>query len=477
MTKGDLVKISDYIYEIPRRGDMLVPGRIYISDRLLEGVEDGAIEQIRNVASLPGIVGFSIGMPDIHWGYGFPIGGVAAFDAQNGVITPGGIGFDINCGVRVMLTHLTWKDVEPRLEVLLSKIYDKVPAGVGAESDLKLKRVDMERVLKYGARWAVENGMGLEQDLEAIESGGMMPDADPDEISDRAFQRGKKQLGTLGAGNHFLEIQVVEKVFRPDIADSWGLRTGDVVVMIHTGSRGLGHQVATDWIRTITYAMKRYGIKVRDRQLAAVPFASDEGQAYFRAMAAAANFAWANRQIIMHRVREVFRKIFGLPADELPLLYDVAHNIGKLETHTFDGQDRLLIVHRKGATRAFPAGHPELSKRFQNTGQPVLMPGDMGTASYVLVGLPDAMKLSFGTSAHGAGRVLSRRQALKRWRGEDIVDRLERQGVLVKAASRRTVAEESPDAYKDIDEVVRVIERLGIAGKVSRHIPKGVVKG
>ncbi len=477
MAPDKLVKISEYIYEIPQQGDMLVPGRVYISEKLLEGVEDGALEQVKNVASLPGIVGFSIGMPDIHWGYGFPIGGVAAFDAKDGVITPGGIGFDINCGVRIMLTPFSWDDVEPRLDVLLSKIYAKVPAGVGAESDLKLKRVDMERVLKYGARWAVENGMGFAEDLESIESGGMMPDADPDEVSDRAFQRGKKQLGTLGAGNHFLEIQVVERVFRPDIAERWGLRPGGVVVMIHTGSRGLGHQVATDWIKTITYAMKRYGIKVKDRQLAAVPFASDEGQAYFRAMAAAANFAWANRQIIMHRVREAFKSVFGISASELPLLYDVAHNIGKLERHVWQGSERLLIVHRKGATRAFPAGHPELSDKFKDTGQPVLMPGDMGTASYVLVGLPKSMELSFGTSAHGAGRILSRKQALKRWRGEEVVNRLSRQGILVKAVSRRTVAEESPEAYKDIDEVVKVIERLEIAGKVSRHVPKGVVKG
>ncbi len=477
MAPDKLVKISEYIYEIPQQGDMLVPGRVYISEKLLEGVEDGALEQVKNVASLPGIVGFSIGMPDIHWGYGFPIGGVAAFDAKDGVITPGGIGFDINCGVRIMLTPFSWDEVEPRLDVLLSKIYAKVPAGVGAESDLKLKRVDMERVLKYGARWAVENGMGFAEDLESIESGGMMPDADPDEVSDRAFQRGKKQLGTLGAGNHFLEIQVVEKVFRPDIAERWGLRPGGVVVMIHTGSRGLGHQVATDWIKTITYAMKRYGIKVKDRQLAAVPFASDEGQAYFRAMAAAANFAWANRQIIMHRVREAFKSVFGISASELPLLYDVAHNIGKLERHVWQGSERLLIVHRKGATRAFPAGHPELSDKFKDTGQPVLMPGDMGTASYVLVGLPKSMELSFGTSAHGAGRILSRKQALKRWRGEEVVNRLSRQGILVKAVSRRTVAEESPEAYKDIDEVVKVIERLEIAGKVSRHVPKGVVKG
>ncbi len=472
-----LKEINKFVYEVSKEGNMRVPARLYVSSRLLEAVENGAITQLKNVATLPGIVKYAIGMPDIHWGYGFPIGGVAAFDVKDGVITPGGIGFDINCGVRLLLTPLTWTDVESRLDRVLSAIFNTVPAGVGAESDLKLKRVDMERVLRFGARWAVENDMGLPEDLDRTENRGEMIEADPDEVSAKAFDRGKKQLGTLGAGNHFIEIQVVSDIFMPDVARKWGLFANQVVVMIHTGSRGLGHQVATDWIKMVAYAMKKYGIKVPDPQLAAVPYSSKEGMAYFSAMAAAANFAWANRQIIMHRVRKAFVKVFALSYDEMPLLYDVAHNIGKIEKHVVSGEEKLLIVHRKGATRAFPAGREELSDVYKDTGHPVLIPGDMGSGSYVLVPTEKALEETFGSSAHGAGRVLSRRQAVKKHRGTDVITELEEKGILVKSVSKRTVAEEAPDAYKDVDEVVNVIDRVGIARKVSRQIPKGVVKG
>ncbi len=473
----DLRKIDRYIYEIPRSGDMKVPARLYISSRLINAVEEGAITQLKNVASLPGIVKYAIGMPDIHWGYGFPIGGVAAFDIDNGVITPGGIGFDINCGVRLMLTPLTWHEVENKIETLLSVIFHEIPSGVGAESDLRLRRIDMERVLKKGARWAVEEGMGISDDLDRTENGGEMIEADPSEISSKAFERGKKQLGTLGAGNHFIEIQKVEDIYDGDIAERWGIFKDQVVVMIHTGSRGLGHQVATDWIKTVAYAMKRYGISVPDKQLAAVPYTSDEGTGYFSAMAAAANFAWANRQIIMHRIRKVFMKVFGISYDDMTLLYDVAHNIGKLEKHNVNGEEKLLIVHRKGATRAFPAGREELSNIYKETGHPVLIPVDMGSSSYVLVPTKKALSETFGTTAHGAGRILSRRQALKKHRGEEIIELLGQRGIQVMSASKKTVAEEAPDAYKDVDEVINVLERVSIARRVCRNVPKGVVKG
>lgn len=472
-----LKQIDRYVYELPKENNMRVPARIYISPMLLESVEEGALRQLKNVATLLGVEKYVIGMPDIHWGYGFPIGGVAAFDAKDGVITPGGIGFDINCGVRLLLTPLLWTEIENKIDKVLSAIFNSVPAGVGAESDLKLKRQEFDRVLKMGAKWAVENDMGLAEDLDRIENRGEMLEANPKEVSSRAFERGRKQLGTLGAGNHFIEIQVVYDIFMPDIAEQWGLYKDQVVIMIHTGSRGLGHQVATDWIKTVGYAMKRYGIKVPDQQLAAVPFTSEEGQGYFSAMAAAANFAWANRQIIMHKIRKVFMKIFGIPYESMKLLYDVAHNIGKLEKHSIDGTEKLLVVHRKGATRAFPAGQEELSGVYKDTGHPVLIPGDMGSGSYVLVPTKEALEKTFGSSAHGAGRVLSRRQALKRHRGSEVISSLSERGILVKSASKRTVAEEAPDAYKDVDDVVNVINRAGIARKVSRQIPKGVVKG
>ncbi len=472
-----LKEVDRYIYEIPVHGSMRVPARLYISPRLLDAVEEGALTQLVNVASLPGIVKYAIGMPDIHWGYGFPIGGVAAFDVKEGVITPGGIGFDINCGVRLMLTPLTWDDVKDRIDRVLAEIFKSVPSGVGAESKKKLSKRDLENVLRKGAGWDIENGMGIEDDLLRTENGGMMIEADPSEVSARAYDRGRRQLGTLGAGNHFIEIQVVDKVFLPDIAEKWGLHEEMVVVMIHTGSRGLGHQVATDWVKTVAYAMNRYGIKVPDRQLAAVPFASPEGEGYFSAMAAAANFAWANRQIIMHHVRKAFMKVFGISYDSMPLLYDVAHNIGKIEKHTVDSEEKLLVVHRKGATRAFPAGRDELSDVYRDTGHPVLIPGDMESGSYVLVPTDKSLYETFGSAAHGAGRVLSRRQAIKKHSGSEVINTLSEKGIMVMSASQKTVAEEAPDAYKDLDAVIEVLDRVKVARKVSRQVSRGVVKG
>ncbi|MGB9668554.1 MAG: RtcB family protein, partial [Thermosulfidibacteraceae bacterium] len=417
---------------------------------------------------------------DIHYGYGLPIGGVVATDIENdGVVTPGGVGFDINCGVRLLTTTLTYDDIANRIEDLIDSIFDNVPSGVGSTSGLKLSKNDAKRVWKRGAQWAVEMGYGEKEDLEATESFGYIEFADPDVISDKAYDRGRDQLGTLGSGNHFLEIQVVEQIFNKSIADSFGLFQGQITVMIHTGSRGFGHQVCTDFLKVMERALKKYGIYVQDRQLACAPYNSQEGADYISAMACAANFAWANRQIITHYVRKSFEKVLNTKWKNvgLKVLYDVSHNIVKLEEHIVDGKKKRLLVHRKGATRAFPSGHPELPEIYRETGQPVIIPGDMGRASFVLCGTQKAMEETFGSTCHGAGRVMSRHQAEKVAKNMDVIKEMEKRGVIVRAASKRTLYEEIPEAYKDVSDVVDVVHKAGIAKLVAKMRPLAVVKG
>ncbi len=474
-----LVQLDEYRWEVPREGGMRVPGRLYVDERMLEeAVDENVVLQVKNVAHLPGIVAYSMAMPDVHWGYGFPIGGVAATDPdQEGVISPGGVGFDINCGVRLLRTPLTWADVEPRLARLVDALFEHVPSGVGRGGFLKVNLRKTPGPLVEGARWMVAQGYGEPEDVQFIESQGRIPGADPDKVSDRAMQRGRDQLGTLGSGNHFLEVDVVESIHAPEVAEAFGLREGQVVVLIHCGSRGFGHQVCSDYLKVMERAMRKYGISLPDRQLACAPIRSKEGQDYLAAMACAANYAFANRQLITHQVRQAFREVFG-PGLEIGIVYDVAHNIAKMETHQVDGRPRRLCVHRKGATRAFPAGHPEIPEAYREVGQPVLVPGDMGTGSWVLVGTPEAMAETFGTSCHGAGRVKSRRQAKREGRGRDLVRELwEERGVRVRAEGWSTVAEEMPSAYKDVDAVVRVLHHAGLARRVARLRPVGVVKG
>jgi len=456
MRKQDLERLDDFLWEIPKtyRDDMRVPARVYTTERMLEQiVRDRSLEQLVNVTTLPGIQKYAIAMPDVHEGYGFPIGGVAAVDADDGVISPGGIGYDINCGVRLLRTRKTLPDVKDDLRKLAHSIAREIPSGVGRGGPLKVKGSDIDRVLADGARRAVEMGYGEAADLDHIESGGRIDGADPDSVSSDAKQRGHDQLGTIGSGNHFVEIDVIETVYDDAEAARLGLARGAIVLQIHTGSRGLGHQVATDSIRRMMQAMPRYGIRVADPQLACAPIRSPEGEAYLAAMAAAANFAFANRQIITGGIRRAWQ-------DTVDIVYDVAHNIAKVEEH--DG--RRLVVHRKGATRAFP-------------GQPVLIPGSMGTASYLLVGLPGAMEQSFGSSCHGAGRLMSRTQAKKEIDGHELRQRLERMGIVAEAASTKGLVEEAPEAYKDVDAVVGVVAQAGIAKKVARLVPVAVIKG
>ncbi|HKS23032.1 MAG TPA: RtcB family protein [Thermoanaerobaculia bacterium] len=456
MRKQDLERLDDFLWEIPRtyRGDMRVPGRVYTTERMLEQiVGDRSLEQLVNVTTLPGIQKYAIAMPDVHEGYGFPIGGVAAVDADDGVISPGGIGYDINCGVRMLRTRKTLAEVKPELRKIAHSIAREIPSGVGRGGPLKLKGGDLDRILADGAKRAVEIGYGEAADLDRIESGGRIPGADPDKVSSDAKQRGHDQLGTIGSGNHFVEIDVIDTVYDDEEAARLGIAHGSIVVQIHTGSRGLGHQVATDFIRRMMQAMPRYGIHLPDRELACAPIQSPEGESYLAAMSAAANFAFANRQIITAGIRRAW-------PEPIEIVYDVAHNIAKVEEH--DG--RRLVVHRKGATRAFP-------------GQPVLIPGSMGTASYLLAGLPGAMDQSFGSSCHGAGRLMSRTQAKKQIDGHELRQRLERMGIVAEAASTKGLVEEAPEAYKDVDAVVGVVAQAGIAKKVARLVPVAVVKG
>jgi tRNA-splicing ligase RtcB len=418
-------------------------------------------------------------MPDIHWGYGFAIGGVGATSVDDGVISPGGVGFDINCGVRLVRTDLQEEEVRPQLEQLINQLFRDIPSGVGSEGAVRLKKDEIREVLEKGAGWAVEKGYGRQEDLGMTEELGCMKEARADRVSDRAYKRGMPQLGTLGSGNHFLEIQVIDEVFAENVAEKLRLSKGQVVVMIHSGSRGLGHQVCTDYLRVMEQAVRKYNIGIPDRQLACAPYASQEGQDYFTAMAAAANYAWANRQVIMHWTRQTFGKIFRRRPEDLgmELIYDVAHNIAKIEEHVVDGKNIRVCVHRKGATRAFPPNHPDIPKKYRDIGQPVLVPGDMGRASYLLVGTEKALRETFGSTCHGAGRLLSRTAAKKGVSGTALQSELRDRGIIVKAASRGVLAEEAPEAYKDVNKVVQVCHEAGISLRVARMRPIGVIKG
>ncbi len=478
-----LEKLDEYRWCVPRsymRG-MRVDGRVYADEKLMKSIRtDQSLQQVANVAHLPGIVKYSLAMPDIHWGYGFPIGGVAATDPENGgVISPGGVGYDINCGVRLLRTNLNVKDVQGKMKDLTSAIFAKIPCGVGKEGNITLSPKDERDVLHRGSAWAVENGYGLPQDLEFTEERGRLKNADPGSVSQRAFTRGRRQLGTLGSGNHFLEVQRVDKVFDREIAQVLGLEEDQITIMIHSGSRGLGHQVCGDYLRGWSNVTQKYGFQLPDRQLVCAPVNSKEGRRYMSAMACAANYAWANRQCLMHWTREVFQNFFKTSAGELglELIYDVAHNIAKIEDHAVDGAVRKLCIHRKGATRAFPPDHPEIPAKYSSIGQPVIIPGDMGTASYILVGTKQAMEETFGSTCHGAGRVMSRKAAIRATRGRPLQRELEDQGIFVRSRGRDTLQEEAPEAYKDVDEVVKAAHEAGISRRVARMIPLGVMKG
>ncbi|HYK83381.1 MAG TPA: RtcB family protein [Gemmatimonadales bacterium] len=473
-------RIDDYRWRVPRHGGMRTDGLIFADAELMRELEgDESLQQVANVAHLPGIVGPAIAMPDIHWGYGFPIGGVAAFDEAEGVVSPGGVGYDINCGVRLLVAPLAVADVRPRLAPLLDALYATIPSGVGAaRSDVRLGRRELTAVLGHGARWAVEQGYGVPADLEAIEGSGELPGADPECVSARALERGTTQLGTVGSGNHFVEVGYVAETFDPRAAQRLGLDAGRVTIFIHSGSRGLGYQVCDDALEGMIKAAARYGIALPDRQLCCAPLGSAEAQAYWGAMNAAANYAFANRQLIAHYARRALDTVFGGDtAARTRLVYDVCHNIAKRETHDVAGQPRRLCVHRKGATRAFPPGHPELAPQFRDLGQPVLIPGDMGRYSYVLLGTSGAFRETFGSSCHGAGRRLSRHKAKALARTRNIPRELEARGILVRAATRATIDEEMPEAYKDVARVVEVVHAAGIGRKVAQIKPIGVLKG
>ena len=477
-----LIALDEFTFEISREDQpgMRVPGILYSSAALLSGVDgDPSLQQLANVATLPGIVRSAYAMPDIHFGYGFPVGGVAAFDLDEGVVSPGGIGYDINCGVRLLRTNLTVDEVRPRLKELIDALYREVPTGVGSKGGLSLSPGEVDEVLAGGADWAVAHGHGRAGDLDVQEENGRHSGAIPSRVSDSARKRGLRQLGTLGSGNHFLEVQSVDTISDPEFAQALGLSTGQVTVMLHTGSRGLGHQIATDYIARMDARLQSEGVTLVDRQLSCAPVSSEDGQSYLGAMAAGANFAWANRQLITEGVRRAFRNVFHRPDESMDLgvVYDIAHNIAKVERHRVDGGERPVLVHRKGATRAFAAGREEVPAAYRPYGQPVLIPGDMGTASYVLVGLPSAMERSFGSSCHGAGRRLSRHAAVRQFRYEDVTRALSTQGIVVRAASREGVTEEAPGAYKNVDEVVKVAEGAGLTRRVARLVPLGVVKG
>ncbi len=478
----EVERIDDYRWRVPRQGPMRVEGLIIADELLMEDIRgDESVEQVANVATLPGIVGRSIGMPDIHWGYGFAIGGVAAFDPdEGGVISPGGVGYDINCGVRLLRSDLQVEDVRPRMADLMDRLYQTIPAGVGRGYDRFVLDEDQVReVLERGAAWPVENGYGWAEDLDRIEDRGTLDDARPDYVSRRALQRGTDQVGTVGSGNHFIEVGFVDEVYDESAAHVLGLDPGTVTSFVHSGSRGLGYQVCDDYLDDMGDATSRYGIDLPDRQLACAPLDSDAGRRYLGAMRAAANYAFANRQMMAHRIREGFERIFGSSARDLgmDLVYDLAHNNAKFERHAVDGGERSLCVHRKGATRAFPPGHAELGERHRDLGQPVLIPGDMGRYSYVLLGTPGAYEETFGSTCHGAGRKMSRRQAKKSAKGRSLTREFHEQGIEIRASSGSTVAEEIPEAYKDVADVVRVVDAAGIGRKVARLRPLGVLKG
>ena len=464
ISKKGFRKINDYLWEIPKnfRHDMRVPARIYTSEKMLEEVEEGALKQVVNVASLPGIVKYSLAMPDVHWGYGFPIGGVAAMKLPGGVISPGGIGYDQNCGVRLLKSELTESEIKPHLDKLATEIQKQVPSGLGKGRQSKLSVKQINRILEDGVPYLVKQGYGEPEDIENCEENGRMEQADASAVSERAKNRGRNQVGTLGSGNHFLEIQKVQEIFDEETAKIFGLYKGQAVMMIHTGSRGLGHQNCTDYLRIVMRAMSKYNIRLPDRELACVPFDSPEGQRFFKAMSAASNYAWANRHMIMHYVRQAWKSVLGEKTD-LKLLYDVAHNIAKVEEHNVDGKKMRLLVHRKGATRAFPE-------------QPVLIPGTMGTGSYVLVGTEKSAE-TWHSVCHGAGRAMSRRAASRKISGSEVVRKLAQKGIIIKCHSMRGIAEEAPLAYKDVDSVVNVVHNAGLARKVAKLMPLAVIKG
>lgn len=481
-TTPPIQKAGTCRFVIPRdaqRG-MRVPCHIFAGEDFLEEIKGTkALEQAINVAHLPGIVMASIAMPDIHEGYGFPIGGVAACDLDDGVISPGGVGYDINCGVRLCRSDLTLDEVKPRIRDITDAIFKTVPSGVGKEGKISLSRDETDELLIKGARWALDKGYGWPEDIERCEEGGAMDGANPSRVSRKAYERGKGQVGTLGSGNHFIEVGYVEEVYDENTAKAFGLFKDQIVFWVHSGSRGFGHQVCQDNLDIMRKTTEKYGIKLPDRQLDCAPFKSPEGQAYFGAMAAAANYAWANRQVLLHLVREAVSREFGRGAETLgmKLVYDVAHNIAKIEEHEVEGKKKKLIVHRKGATRAFPSGHPALPAIYRESGQPVLVPGDMGRASYVLVGTPEAMRDSFGSACHGAGRALSRQQAKRTMSAEELLNELSSRGVYVRSSTVKSLIEEAPQAYKDVDDVVEATVAAGLARKVVKTRPLGVVKG
>ncbi len=474
-------RIDETKIEVPveyKKG-MKVKGIIYVDKTLEKELETQSVDQVANVAMLPGIKVSSMAMPDVHTGYGFPIGGVAAFDLKEGIVSPGGVGYDINCGVRLLRSNLKKEEVFPKIQDLVNLLYSEIPSGVGSKGKIRVGPDDAKRIMLKGARWAVEQGFGYHTDLEKTESGGCLDGADPTIISSKAYERGRAQQGTLGSGNHFLEIQFVDEIYNEQAANSLGLFANQITVMIHTGSRGFGHQVCTDFLEVMARAARKYNIELPDRELACAPFESPEAKDYLAAMRAAANYAWANRQCIMHWAKETFMKVLKISPGKLgmELIYDVAHNIAKIEEHEINGRKTKLIVHRKGATRAFPPSHPELPDVYRSIGQPVLIPGDMGRASYVLLGTKKAMQETFGSTCHGAGRLLSRHQAIKKAKGRAIRQEMEDKGILVRSAGRETLAEEMSEAYKDISSVVEVVHKAGISTKVARLRPLGVIKG
>ena len=478
--KHHLSKIEDYLWEIPKsfHKNMLVPARVLAHEPILDDIiGDRSLVQLVNVASLPGIQGASWVMPDVHEGYGFPIGGVAATSYPDGAISPGGIGYDINCGVRLLTSTIMLEEVKDKIEALSKEMYAQIPSGMGKGGFLHLTHKELEDVLSQGAKWAVDKGYGKTKDLSFIENNGHLPDADPSKVSERAKSRGLDQLGTIGSGNHFVEVDYVDEIYEQDVAEAFGLKKGQLVVLIHTGSRGLGHQIATDHIKIMMTAMEKYGIRVPDRELTCVPFSSLEGQNYFKAMCAAANYAWANRQVITWEARKAWTNIFGNDHGQLELMYDVAHNMAKLETHYVNGKPHALIVHRKGATRAFGPGFSELPESYNLLGQPVIIPGSMGTSSFILIGTSKSQDLTFGSCCHGAGRRLSRTASKKQVNAPQLKEQLKERGIYVQAGSFKGIAEEAPIAYKDVNLVVETVSDAGIAKKVAKLRPVAVVKG
>jgi tRNA-splicing ligase RtcB (3'-phosphate/5'-hydroxy nucleic acid ligase) len=480
--RSDFTRVNDYVFEVPRsfRADMRVPARFYADDSLLAGaLDDKSLEQLVNTATLPGIAGYALAMPDIHQGYGFPIGGVVATELPDGIISPGGVGYDINCGVRLLGTHLDLEEVAPYIDDLASALQRNCPSGVGRGGEIRLSNADLDQVLEQGAGWALENGYATEADLERTEEGGRIAGADVRKVSARARERGRDQIGTLGAGNHFIEVDVVDEVFDEQAADRMGLAPGRIVAQIHCGSRGFGHQVCSDYVKRFHQSVRQYGIELPDRELVCAPLSSPEGQDYLAAMRAAANYAFCNRQVLSHLIRRSFEEVLAgyVPNHHVFQIYDIAHNMAKIEEHEVEGRRAQVCVHRKGATRAFGPGAPGLPAAYRDIGQPVLVPGSMGTASWVLVGTHGSMQQTFGSTCHGAGRTMSRRQAKRQVRGSELRQRLEAEGIRVRAGSMAGLAEEAPAAYKDVDRVIEVVHNAGIARKVARIVPIAVVKG